>query len=56
MPSAVKVMLPVNNDIVTSAIPMQARVITDCRAARCPLLRISMLFVDFSLLSALFNV
>jgi hypothetical protein len=55
MPSAVRVMLPVNNDIIISAAPIQARVITDCLAARCPLFRISKLLTFCSPLSELLN-
>ena len=56
MPSAVRVILPVNSDIVSSAIPMQASVITDCLAACCPLLKIAVLLFDLPLLSVLLNV
>ena len=56
IPSAVSVILPVNSDIVISATPMQASVITDCLAACCPLLKIAVLLFVLPLLSALLNV
>ena len=56
MPSAVRVILPVNSDIISSATPMAASVIIDCLATRCPLLKISVLSCVLPLLSALLNV
>ena len=39
-PSAVRVILPVNIVTISSAMPIAARVITDCFAASCALSRI----------------
>ena len=56
IPSAVRVILPVNNDTIISATPMAASVITDCLAARCPLLKIAVPSCVLPLVSALPNV